>query len=491
MNKKKVIVIGSGFAGLSAATNLANAGYDVTIIEKNPQPGGRASVWQQDGFTFDMGPSWYWMPDVFEKYFEKFGRKPSDYFELKRLNPSYRVFFGNDEIADLPADKKELLAFFEKYEKGAAQQLEKFLADAKYKYEVGINDLVYRPGNNLMEFADIRILKGLLQMDLLKSFSSFIRKYFTNPQLLKLLEFPVLFLGAKPEKTPALYSLMNYADMELGTWYPMGGMHSVVKAMVSLAQEKGVKIILNEEVKSIEIHNNLAKSVLTHKNTYPADIVIGGADYHHIESKLLTSNYRNYSENYWNKRIMAPSCLLYYVAVNKKLRNVLHHNLFFDEEFSLHAREIYDTPKWPEKPLFYLSMASATDNTVAPQGSENLVFLIPVAPGLKDTEEIKEKYFQIILNRFEKLTGENIQNNILFKRSYAYTDFVNDYYSFKGNAYGLANTLNQTAVFRPKLRNKKVKNLFYTGQLTVPGPGVPPALISGMVVSKEIEKMKI
>ncbi len=488
MNKQKVIVIGSGFAGLSAATNLAEQGFEVTIIEKNEQPGGRASVWKKDGFTFDMGPSWYWMPDVFEKYFEKFGKKPADYFELKRLNPSYRVFFGDDHIADLPAHKNELLEFFEKYEKGAAQKLEKFLAEAKYKYEVGINDLVYRPGNSISEFADIRILKGLLQMDLLKSFSRYIRKYFTNPYLLKLLEFPVLFLGAKPEKTPALYSLMNYADMELGTWYPIGGMHSVVKAMVQLAEQKGVKIILNEEVKSIQVVNNLAKTIITDKNNYQADIVIGGADYHHIESKLLAEPYRNYKENYWKKRTMAPSCILYYVGINKKLKNILHHNLFFDEDFNLHAREIYDTPQWPQKPLFYLSMASATDNTVAPAGCENLVFLIPVAPGLRDTEDIKEKYFEIILNRFEKLSRENIRNNILFKRSYAYSDFVKDYHSFKGNAYGLANTLNQTAVFRPKLRNKKVKNLFYTGQLTVPGPGVPPALISGIVVSNEIQK---
>lgn len=485
---KKTIVIGSGFAGLSAATNLADKGYDVTLLEKNTIPGGRARKFEAEGFVFDMGPSWYWMPDIFERYFNRFGKSASDYYELKRLDPSYTIFFGKDDEMHVPANMQELEAMFERYEAGSSKKLKKFLAEAEYKYRVGINEFVFKPSHSIMEFADWRVIKSMFRLQMFQSMSSHVRKLFKNKQLIELLEFPVLFLGATPENTPAMYSLMNYADMALGTWYPMGGMHEIIKGMVSLAKEKGVNIKLNQEVKQIYVPNGHATKVITQDTEYDADVIVGAADYHHVEQQLLRPEHRRYNSQYWANRTMAPSSLLFYLGVNKKLKNLHHHNLFFDEDFTQHAIDIYDQPKWPEKPLFYTCVPSITDPSVAPEGHENVFLLVPLAPGLNDTPEMREKYFNIIMDRLENLTGQEIRKHIIYKRSFAHKDFEKDYHAFRGNAYGLANTLFQTAFLKPKLKSKKVKNLYYTGQLTTPGPGVPPSLISGEVVANEIAK---
>jgi phytoene desaturase len=486
--QKKAVVIGAGFAGLSAATNLAHEGFSVTLLEKNDIPGGRARYFQADGFTFDMGPSWYWMPDIFDKYFERFGKKTSDYYQLVRLDPSYSVVFGPGDAVDIPADFQALCQLFESYEPGSAQRLRQFIDQAKYKYEVGINEFVHKPSLSIGEFLDLRLVVEAFRLDLFQSFHRHIRKFFGHPKLIRLMEFPILFLGAIPQNTPALYSLMNYADMVLGTWYPMGGMFKIVEGMVSLAQEKGVDIRLGHEVQRIEVAGRHAKRVHTNRGTFEADVLVAGADYQHVESRLLGPEARSYSDDYWNKRVMAPSCLLYYVGLNKKLNNLRHHNLFFDRDLMDHALEIYETPKWPTEPLFYASVPSITDPSVAPPGHENLFLLIPVAPGLADSEEVREKYYQVIMERMEQLTGQSIRDAVVYRRTYAHRDFVSDYNAFKGNAYGLANTLPQTALLKPSLKSKKIDNLFYTGQLTVPGPGVPPSLISGQVVAKTIVK---
>ena len=487
MKGKKITILGSGIAGLSCASFLAKAGHDVTILEKNATIGGRARQFTTDnGFVFDMGPSWYWMPDVFEQFYQKFGYTTSDFYELKRLDPSYQVFWEDETLDQIPASMDELEAWFEQLEPGSAVNLRKFLKDAKYKYEVGMEDLVFKPSLSLLEFADRRVMGGLFKMQLLSSFSKYIRTYFKHPKILSLLEFPVLFLGATPEKTPALYSLMNYADIQLGTWYPMGGMFEIIKAFEKIALEQGVKIITDQEVNGFEYADKTVSETITLDHRYASDFVVSGADYRHTET-LLNGN-ANYSDKYWNKRVMAPSSLLYYVGVDKKIDGLLHHNLFFDEPFAPHAHEIYTDPKWPTAPLFYLSCPSKTDPTVAPEGHENLFFLIPLAPDLEDDPEKREVYFQLMLKRLEQRTGVSISDNIVYKRSFCIADFKKDYHAFKGNAYGLANTLMQTAFLKPKLKNKKLRNLFYTGQLTVPGPGVPPSIISGEVVANEVLK---
>ena len=484
---KNIVVIGAGFAGISAACHLAKKGHRVTLLEKNGVPGGRARQYTESGFNFDMGPSWYWMPDVFERFFQHFDKHPSDYYELERLDPSYRVVF-KDEFVDLPAEMSGMEELFEKYEPGSGLKLRKFLKQAAFKYEVGINDLVYKPSRSVTEFIDARLLYGLLRMDVFTSMRKHVHRFFKNEKLRELMEFPILFLGGTPETTPALYSLMNYADISLGTWYPEGGMYSVVKAMTSMAEELGVNIYLNEEVLEFGFEGKKIHKVITEKNEYEAEVVVAGADYNHVDQTLLPEHFRNYSESYWKSRTMAPSSLLFYLGVDKPIKNLLHHTLFFDEDFNLHAKEIYRDPQWPTKPLLYTSATSKTDNTAAPEGKENLVILIPVAPGLEDTDEIREKYFDLAIGRLEKFTGTQFKNDIIVNRSYAHRDFISDYHSFRGNAYGLANTLLQTAVLKPSLKNKKLKNLYFTGQLTVPGPGVPPSLISGEVVANEIDK---
>ncbi len=485
---QKAAVIGAGFSGLSAATHLAHQGFDVTVYEKHDIPGGRARKFEAEGFTFDMGPSWYWMPDVFERYFHTFGKTPADYYQLKKLDPSYRIFFGKNDFVDVPAGIDALCKLFDQLEPGSSTALLKFIDEGKYKYETGMHDLVYKPGLSVTELIDFKLMAGVFKLHVFNSMSSYVRTFFKDQRIIKLLEFPVLFLGATAENTPALYSLMNYADMALGTWYPMGGMYKIAEGMEALAKEKGVKFKYNSPIEEIAMAGNKVKCLRSDKDFYHADYVIASADYHHVEQHLLPKKFRRYSEAYWNKRVMAPSSLIFYIGLNKKVKTLLHHTLFFDEDFALHAKEIYEDPKWPTSPQFYVSCTSQTDDTAAPEGHENLFILIPVAPALHDNEAIREKYFNLVINRLENITGESVRENIVYKRSYAHNDFISDYHSFKGNAYGLANTLWQTANLKPSIANKKVSNLFYTGQLTVPGPGVPPSIISGQVVAEQVKK---
>ena len=488
MTGKNVIVIGAGFSGLAAASVLAKKGFKVTVLEKNDSPGGRARSFTASGFTFDMGPSWYWMPDVFEDFFARFGKKPADFYQLKRLDPSYQIVWGADDFTNIPANFNDYLNLFESIEPGSGVKLNKFLKEAEYKYEIGIKNLVLKKSASIFEFVDPRILAGLIKMDVFKSFGSYVRKYFKDPKLIQMLEFPILFLGGTSESTPALYSLMNYGDIKLGTWYPMGGMIKVVDGMVKLAESLGVEFNYNVEVEKLEMNNGNIVNVQQNGRSWDSDVVVASADYHFVEQYLVPEKFRNYSEGYWDKRVMSPSSLIFYLGIDKKLSSLQHHTLLFDEDFTKHAHSIYKNPQWPERPSIYISNTSKTDASVAPSGMENLMILIPVAAGLEDTEEIREEYFTYILQKLEKYTGENIRDFIVYKRSYAQSDFVKDYNAYKGNAYGLANTLLQTAFLKPRMQSKKVKNLYYAGQLTVPGPGVPPAIISGQVAANEIIK---
>ena len=483
--KKTIAIIGSGFSALAASCYLSQQGNKVTIYEKNETIGGRARQFKANGFTFDMGPSWYWMPDVFERFFQDFDKKTTDYYELIKLNPAYRVYFGVDDFISIYDNLEEIKATFETIEKGSGQELETFINQAKSNYDIAIKDLVYRPGVSPLELITLETTKKLDQF--FSTVSTDIRKKFKNERLIQILEFPVLFLGAKPTKTPSFYNFMNYADFGLGTWHPKTGMYDVVRGIEKLAIELGVTIETNAAIEKIVVENKTATAIVINGKTIQADIILSGADYHHTET-LLDTEHRAYSEKYWESRVFAPSSLLFFVGFNKKIENISHHALFFDVDFNQHAADIYDEPKWPDAPLFYANFPSKTDQTAAPEGQESGFFLIPLAPGINDSEALREEYFEKIITRFEQLTKQEIKNNIIFKRSFCKNDFVTDYNAYKGNAYGMANTLLQTAFLRPKLKSKKVRNLYFTGQLTVPGPGVPPALISGKLVAELIQK---
>jgi phytoene desaturase len=482
---KDIKIIGSGFSSLAAACYLAKQGHTVTVYEKNSHVGGRARQLKKDGFTFDMGPTWYWMPDVFERFFADFGHKPSDFYELVKLNPAYRVYFGTNDYTDIADNPTAIAATFEAIEKGSGAALHDFLGQARSNYDIAIKNLVYRPGESALELVTPQTITRLGQF--IGNIKKDVKRRFKNKKLQQILEFPVLFLGAKPADTPSFYSFMNYADFGLGTWHPVNGMYSVVQGMQQLAENLGVKIVTNANVGKINTAGGAVTSLTVNGTATTADVVVCGADYHHGES-LLEEADRTYSEKYWEKKTFAPSSLLFYVGFDKKLDNVQHHTLFFDTDFDVHAKDIYDTPRWPDDPLFYASFPSKTDGGAAPQGKEAGIFLIPLAPGMEDTPQLRDKYFNIIISRLEKLTGQEVVKNIIFRESYCINDFIKDYNSYKGNAYGLANTLMQTAFLRPKLRSPKVRGLYFTGQLTVPGPGVPPALISGRLVAELIEK---
>ena len=483
---KTIHIIGSGFSSLAASCYLAKAGYEVTVFEKNATIGGRARQLKKEGFTFDIGPTWYWMPDVFERFFGDFDKHPSDYYTLEKLSPAYSVYFGQQDAITIEDSLDKIYAAFEQEEPGSSKALMQFISEAKSNYDIAIKDLVYNPGVSPLELVTPKTIMKLNQF--FSTIKRDVRKRFKNNRLAQILEFPVLFLGAKPSDTPSFYNFMNYADFGLGTFHPKKGMYQVILAMETLAKSLGVTIETNANVESITVDNGTANGLVVNGKNKPCDLVLSGADYHHTET-LLKKPYRQYSENYWNKKTFAPSSLLFYVGFDKKLQNIDHHTLFFDVDFDTHAEAIYDNPAWPEHPLFYASFPSITDDSCAPEGKEAGIFLIPLAPGLEDTEALRETYFEKIISRFERLTQQSVKKNIIFKKSFCVNDFVKDYNSYKGNAYGMANTLLQTAFLRPKLKSKKVKHLFFTGQLTVPGPGVPPSLISGKLTSELIQEV--
>lgn len=484
MPQKRTIILGAGLSGLTAACFLAKNGQEVLVLEKHDQAGGRCREFKINGFHFDMGPSWYWMPDVFEDFYAQFGKKTSDFYDLVRLEPSYKVYFPDSDY-DIPAGLESLEKLFEEIETGAGLQFREFMQDAKIKYEVGMKEVVFKPSLSPLEYLDFKLIRKSLKLDLLTTFKKFVSKRFKDKKLQQLLEFPVLFLGAKPEEIPALYSMMNYADSALGTWYPMGGMSNISKAFEKIALEQGVKIQYNTNILGIEnTHNKVSKIKTDQGDFSDFDNVLSSMDYHHTEE--LLGDKRNYNEKYWQERRLSPSSLLYYVGLNKKVEGLFHHNLFFDTDFDAHSKEIYDDPKWPEEPLFYVCCPSKTDASVAPENHENLFILIPVAPDLEDSQALHDKYFDIVCKRIQEKTGVDISNSIVYKRSFGVSDFKTEYNAYKGNAYGLANTLMQTAFLKPKMKNKKLKNLYYTGQLTVPGPGLPPSIISGEVAANLI-----
>ncbi|MBI2722366.1 MAG: phytoene desaturase [Bacteroidetes bacterium] len=483
-----IAVIGSGFSGLAASALLSAKGYSVCVYEKNDTIGGRARTMQENGFLFDMGPSWYWMPDVFERYYNLFNHTAADFYELKKLDPGFRVIFGVNDQIDVPEDFDQLCSLFESIEKGSASNLKKFMKQAEYKYKVGMSDMVYLPSHSIKEFMKFSLLRDAISIQLFSSFKNHVRSYFKNPRLIALIEFPVLFLGAMPKDTPALYSLMNYAGLKQGTYYPMGGLGKVVDAFKKIALNSGVTFKTSELIERLEIQNGSISHIQSNGRSIETDAVIASADYQHIEKKLLIKEYRTYDDLYWDKKTFAPSCLIYYLGVSKKVKKLIHHNLFFDESIEKHSEEIYKNKKWPSKPLFYVCCPSKTDPDVAPEGHENLFLLMPISTGLNDSEEIREQYYQIMIDRLCKYVEHDIRPYIVYKKSYSVSNFINDYNAYKGNAYGLANTLRQTAILKPKMKSKKVNNLFFAGQLTVPGPGVPPSIISGQIAANELIK---
>ncbi len=487
MDKKlNIVIIGSGFGGLSSAALLAKDGHKVTVLEKNDMPGGRARVWKKDGFVFDMGPSWYMMPEIFDNYFAKFNKKTSDYYSIKRLDPSYRVFFGKDDFVDIPTDVNKTKALFESIEAGSGQKLQEYLDQAKYQYEVSMKEFIYKDYNSIFDLFNWRMLSEGRKLHVFDTLAKFTRRYFKSEKLRKILEYSMVFLGGAPNNTPAIYSVINHADLNLGVWYPMGGFGKVVESFVKLGDQFGVKYIYNSPVTDFEYKDNKIVSVKCGDRFYDADVVINNADYYHMDQQLLDPKFRDYSPTYWGKRTVAPSAFILYVGLNKKLKNIDHHTLFLDEDWVEHFNTIFSNPDWPQHPSYYVCSPSVSDPSVAPEGYENLFFLAPIASGLEDNEEIHKHLKENIYSRFENITGQNIRDSIVVERIFSGQDFTESYNAFKGTGLSLAHTLMQTAYFRPRMRSKKLSNLYHVGHYTQPGVGVPMVVISGEIVANKI-----
>lgn len=486
MKRKHVIIIGSGFGGLSAAALLAKQDFRVTVLEKNKEVGGRARIWKKNGFTFDMGPSWYLGPEIFENFFSEFKQKSSNFYRLKRLDPSYRIFFSNEDHFDITPDLKKMYKLFDSLEENGGEKLKKYLELAKYQYEVSMKNFIYKSYNSIFSIFNKQMLKEGKNLPVFENMEKFVSKYFSSERAKKILQYNLVFLGGAPKNTPGIYALMAHMDFNLGVWYPEGGFGSVVNGFAGLAKFFGANIKTNIEVKKIIIKNGKAIGVKTSKGDILGDIILANADYHHVETALLPKPYQSYPESYWSKKTIAPSAFIIFLGLNKKIKNLTHHNLFLDNDWKEHFNAIFDTPNWHEKPSYYVCCPSKTDSSVAPPGKENLFILVPVAPGLKDTEKTRKEYAKRILEHLESLTGETISDNIEVMRIFSQTDFIQDYHAYKGTALGLSQTLFQTAFFRPKQQSNKVKNLYFTGQFTHPGIGVPMVVISSQIVSQEI-----
>ena len=295
IKKLKIAIIGSGFSGLSAAAILANSGNEVTVFEKNKELGGRARQFKEKGYTFDMGPSWYWMADIFDKFFEQFDKKTKDYYSIIQLDPGFKIIFQKERELSLPSNWNDICNTFEKIENGSSIKLNEFMKEAGHKYSVAMTSLVYNPGLSITEVLNMNVVSNIFKLDLLSSYRKHVKKYFNHPELIALLEFPVLFLGTAPENTPAMYSLMAYSGIKKGTFYPMGGFGSVIEGFVKLNKELGVKFHSNEEVIKLNVEENKIKTISTNKSTYNFDIVVGSADYNHIDSTLIDKKYSNYN----------------------------------------------------------------------------------------------------------------------------------------------------------------------------------------------------
>ncbi len=492
--KKHVIIIGSGIGGLGSAALLSKSGFQVTVIEKNKTLGGRANIFEAEGYTFDMGPSWYLMPDVFEHYFELLGEKVSDHLDLVKLSPSYRVFFANDKelpIVDIHSDLEKDLPLFEKLEPGITPKIKEYLKRSGEQYVMAKETFMYRNLGSSLDFLSWKVIKKGIELNPFQTMQSYLNKWFKSDRLKKILEYTLVFLGSDPAKTPAMYNIMNAIDFNMGVYYPKGGIYEIVKALIRINDKHGTKFMTEAPISGIIVENKQAVGVkLENGNKIEADIIISNADLWFTETQLLNRKYQTYPESYWEKSILSPSAFIMYLGLDRKLDILSHHNLRFGEDWKQNFKQLFDTPQLPEDPSYYICKPTETDSDLSPPETDNLFVLVPIPPGLNLSDSDMTNYRQKILNLMKgDLNLPKIEDYIVYERSYWSDDFKRDYNAYKGTALGLAHTLKQT-IRRPLNKSKKVKNLYYVGAGTSPGIGMPICLISAELVYKRIKNIK-
>lgn len=490
---KKVVIIGAGIGGLGTAGLFAKKGYDVTVLEKNEHAGGRANIFEANGFRFDMGPSWYLAPDLFEHYFRLLGERVEDHLDLVRLTPSYRIFFqGDPETLEIHSDIEKDGRTFDAIEPGSSEKLKKYLAQSEYQYEVATQHFMYKNYDTVFDFFNKRVMTEGQKLSVFSKMHNFVTRFFKTRKLQQVMEYTMVFLGTSPYEAPAIYNLMSHMDFNQGVFYPQGGFYELIKALVRVAEKNGAKVRTNAAVAEIMVSNGKASGVrLENGEVVEADIVISNADYQFTETWLLPESSQTYKKKYWDKKVLAPSAFILYLGVKEKMPQLIHHNLLFSDDWRKNFDEIYRDPKLPNEPSLYVCAPSVTDPNVAPEGKENLFVLVPIASGLDISEERKQEYADHVLERMEREMGlDGLREKIEYMRIYTVEDFLKDYNSFKGTALGLAHTIWQTAIFRPNNRSKKVSNLFYVGAGTNPGIGTQICLISAELVYKRVHGIK-
>ncbi len=537
-SQKTAIIIGSGFGGLGTAALLGKAGYKVTVIEKNEMVGGRATVfeaafdtktnsWQhvpesisgdeaQGGsenskraaresaasagrsdnvalragsvFRFDRGPSWYLMPDVFEHFFNLLGEDVNKLLDLKKLTPSYRIFYKDlAQQVDIYSDLKKDLPTIEKIEKGAADALKRYLEQAGFQYEVAKDRFMYKNYDSIRDFFTKEMAVEGRKLSVLSNMDTYVRKYFKTEQLQKIMQYPLVFLGSSPYNTPAIYNIMSHIDFNMGVFYPQGGIYKITEALHEVGKKYGAEYIVNTPVEKIIVEDGRAVGVKAGRKVYKADIVISNGDIYHTERALLEKKDHQYSERYWKKRTLAPSALIMYLGIKGRLPSLTHHNLLFSRDWKKNFAEIFDRPQWPSDPSLYICAPSKTDPSVAPSGHENLFVLVPIASKLDYTPEELEAYADKTLDTMERqMNLPGLRKKIVYKELFSVKDFASRYNTYGGSALGLAHTLKQTAIFRPNNIHKKVKNLYFVGAGTNPGIGMPVTLISSELLYKRL-----
>lgn len=472
---------------------MQKKGYDVTVLEKNANFGGRANVFEAEGFRFDMGPSWYLAPDIFEHFFDLVGEKVSDHLTLEKLKPSYRIFFRNspdkvDINSDIDIDSKT----FDAIEAGAGENLKAYLKQSEYQYDVATQHFMYKNYDTIFDFFNRRVMAEGQKLSVFSNMHAFVSKFFKSQKLRQIMEYTMVFLGTSPYEAPALYNLMSHMDFNQGVFYPRGGFYALIDSLVAIAEKNGAKLRNNADVAEIIVDNGETTGVrLAGGEAIPADIVISNADMWFTETKLLAEKWQIHRQRYWNKKVLAPSAFIMYLGVKEKLPSLIHHNLLFSEDWRKNFDDIYKDPKLPDEPSLYVCAPSVTDSSVAPEGKENLFVLVPIASNLEISETEKEEYADRVLGLMEReMNLPGSREKIEYRRIYTVADFAGDYNSFKGTALGLAHTIWQTAIFRPKNQSKKVKNLFYVGAGTNPGIGTQICLISAELVYKRVHGIK-
>ncbi|CAI48193.1 phytoene dehydrogenase (phytoene desaturase) [Natronomonas pharaonis DSM 2160] len=478
LDGQSATVVGGGFGGLAAACHLAADGAEVRLLEQHDRLGGVAGRIETDGFRIDTGPSWYLMPGAFERFFGHFDREPSAFYDLERLDPHYRVFWKDGDRVDVPDDPEAVAELFERYEPGAGNAFRAYLDSAEHAYEVGVDEFVYEDRSRVRDCLDPRLLRAVRGLTLLSSMDEYVADYFENPKLRQLVQYTLVFLGGAPHNTPAIYTLMSHVDFNLGVYHPTGGIASVVDGVAELARDLGVDIETGTPVSGLDPADN-AITVSTDAGTHRADTVVANAAPAHVDRDLLPDGVAEYGDDYWSDRTYAPSAFMLYLGVEGDVEPLYHHTLVLPTDWDDHFRQIFETPAWPDDPAYYINVPSSTDPTMAPDGHEAVVVLVPIAPGLDDGPAVRETFREQVLNDIATHTGVDLRDRIVLERTACVSEFGQRFGAPQGTALGLAHTLSQTGPLRPSIRSSVSDSLFYAGSYTSPGIGVPMCLTSG------------